>query len=216
MAHRPEYTHLFGGHADWQGVEEDHSEKLYEYLVSGAPPVMSEEDAYGQALEHIKQHGAHDVSVDEEEPVPFAALWDESEHPRDEAGKFANHWATKSHISDARKQLAKGELKVTVGEATSSATGKQIKKYVELANGAKLHPDELHRTKFGEGDEPYVSSDEKLTVTDGNGTRAVKSFAVAIQHAAMTKGTATAVLCCWSSTSSPFMFIWLFWCWPRP
>lgn len=208
-----EFSHLFGGYdadafrTEQTGPDEDHSEKFYEYLVNGAPEQMDEADAYEQALGHLREHKA---SVDQsvrpagkskgkkpkarqtyDDAVPFSeggdSLFEGSKHPRDSSGR----WAEKGHIDEARKKLAKGELKVKTGDAVSHASGKPIKRYVELGNGAKIHPDELHRTKFGDGDEPYVSGDEQLTVTDGTGTKTVKSFALAAAHAGMSRGTAT-------------------------
>ncbi len=190
MAHRPEFTHLFGGHADWGGVEEDHSEKLYDYLVAGAPEKMSEADAYEQAFDHLRRHKPKKREHADVGDFAFGAnksLFDESKIKRDEGGRFAE----KEHVHEARRKLARGELKVTTGAATSSATGREIKRYIELANGAKIHPDELHRTRFDEKGSPYVSTNEKLTVIDGAGRREVSSFATAIRHAAMSKGQVT-------------------------
>ncbi len=203
------YGHLFGGYdsdafrESEQGEDKDHSEKFFEYLTHGTPQRMGQEDAYEQALEHLRQYKPEKKKKDDAGDFDFGAnakslhssplyrrkggLFDESKINRDDEGKFA----TKDHVQEARRKLGRGELKVHSGKETSHATGKPIKRWVELGNGAKIHPDELHRTKFDEHGTPYVSTNEKLTIIDGTGKKEVGSFATAVAHAALSKGPAT-------------------------
>ncbi len=195
LAHNPRYGHLF--HSDRGDVAEDNSEKLFDYLIAGKPQAMPEADAYEQAFDHLmgeKRRGVPQGDVDDS--VPFSRTREPNRYDaafeatveRNPDGTFAEQaFASKSDVTGTRKQLAAGKIAVKTGDAVSAATGRPIKRYVELANGAKIHPDELHRIKFDEHGEPFVSIDEGLTV---NGRRA-KSFALAVAHASMSKGPAT-------------------------
>lgn len=59
----------FAGHPDAQ-------ERLFELLLAGNPEPMSEDDAYGQALEQLREMKAAGkdapAAAEEEEPIPFA------------------------------------------------------------------------------------------------------------------------------------------------
>lgn len=150
-----------------------------------------------------------------DEAVRYAGLF-EDDHPRgDEDGRFVRKGGggkssrkekpavmfsdtTPADRADlhgkdvhaARKQLASGKLKVhggvTSSPVTSDATGKPIKRWVELANGARVHPDELQRLKLDSNGDVSLSADERLTVIDpsNRGRSAERTFERAAGKAA--------------------------------
>ncbi|MBV8096260.1 MAG: hypothetical protein JO110_24090, partial [Acetobacteraceae bacterium] len=66
----------------------------------------------------------------------------------------------------------------------SDATGRPIRHYVTLANGARVHPDELARLKVGKDGQVSLAPDEGLTVIDpvNRGKMRVKSFGRALAN----------------------------------
>jgi hypothetical protein len=55
--------------------QEDTGERLKEMLAEGNPEPMAEDDAYAQALDHLRSYGGASQTSgwdDEDEPVPFA------------------------------------------------------------------------------------------------------------------------------------------------
>lgn len=127
--------------------------------------------------------------TDQFEDVFRYEAWEDQ--PRDDSGRWTASWTTRDTIKEARKKLTKRELRVQSGNATSAASGRPIKRWVDIGDGTKIHPDELHRTKFGEDDEPYISTDESLDVIDGSGSKAERSFVTAIKRAGLNKGLTT-------------------------
>lgn len=119
----------------------------------------------------------------EDEPVRYAGLFDTQEHPRDDAGKFV-----KKHVQDTRKAIASGHAAPKTADAPfpSAASGRPIKRFVELPTGQRIHPDELHRMRF-DGDEAFLSDDEGLTV----GRNTAKSFGGALARAKQHPGQTT-------------------------
>lgn len=163
-------------------------DQLFDMLKGGNPEPMAEDDAYEQAMAYLMENKREPKKEDDD--FAFGAneewkslLWDE-DHPRDGEGKF-----TKEHVSTARRGMASGTIapKRSDTPITSDASGRQIRHYVELPNGAKVHPDELHRAKFDGDGRPFVSSDEGLT-TIGAGSGKSRNFAHALAVAAMSNG----------------------------
>lgn len=77
---------------------EDITTRLYDLLAEGNPEEMSEEDAYEQALNHLRETS---------EKIPFEkvryAAFDESKHPRDDIGQFAVKEGIVNHLRDNGK-----------------------------------------------------------------------------------------------------------------
>lgn len=107
-----EYPDLLGNRTDSDEPDKgEYSQKLFDLLVAGPQQPMSEDDAYEQALEVIVAHKEADAELDHvvsEEPIPFGVdgngvlyyAFKESEHPRDDHGKFVS----------AMKQIPHGDL----------------------------------------------------------------------------------------------------------
>ncbi len=84
-----EYPEFF--HDDPDNPEE----RLLDYLLAGNPEPMSEDDAYEQAFDHLRQHrGGGGIAPRSDEPIPFWAFDDidlygfDADQPRDESGRW--------------------------------------------------------------------------------------------------------------------------------
>lgn len=78
----------------------------------------------------------------------------------------------RSSVALAKNMQAKGNLPVKGGAdapvIASDASGKPIKRYVALPNGARVHPDELQRLKTDKDGTVHLDPNEQLTVIEGN------------------------------------------------
>ncbi len=162
------HPHFFGG-------SESSEERLFDLLVSGNPEPMTEEDAYGEAMDQL--HGMKPREPEESENSDASAT---------DIGEFnPSEWEPEKptiapdEIKDAKKLLAGGQLKVGQGDETSALSGHPIRHHVTLPSGAKIHPDELHRALVDEG-KVILNPHEGLSVKDPMGDDQHSSFGKAL------------------------------------
>ena len=108
----------------------------------------------------------------------YSREFDESKIKRDAGGQFS-----KSAVNRARRDIGSGKAAPKTAEQSfpSHLSGKSIRRHVELAGGARIHPDELHRIKHADDGEHFLSTDEMLTVREGGKTRKARSFSDALR-----------------------------------
>ena len=92
---------------------------------------------------------------------------------------------THEHVQEAKRKLAGGNIAVkgsgTSEPIKSDLSGDTIRRHVVLPNGARVHPNELHRAREGEGGKAELGP-EKISVKDpmNRGEDTHGSFAKAV------------------------------------
>lgn len=117
--------------------------------------------------------------------VGLSSLFDEIEHPRDHVGRWTFKPIKAEHVSNAKRAMAAGKLKIQHAEEpiVSDASGAPIKNFVALQGGEAVHPDELHRLNVEDGD-TILRHDEGLTIYEPSGVSDSKSFSDALHRVA--------------------------------
>lgn len=162
----------------------DAQDHLFNLLVDGNPEVMTEDEAYSAAFDHLMEEKQSAESrlgsehakyaVREGEAIPFSQ-WDESQHPRDDEGKWAEKEGSSSKITLGGRQFSvsynsdgstkiehHGSKKVVTWIRNGSREG-----YVADADGRNVQPFVIRATRA----KPQAMSESEIKERETQASR---------------------------------------------